>query len=262
MDRTTTPLALGPYLQVSVLTGTEPATFLADGHLYRLCKRIWSRSVGQGVLTVVNRSVDGRTVSSLPPEPLTAHFSLDDADSFGVTLERPGDKWTPPLFSVGVSTSSIPGYAYVVSWSILAGALSEQEYVSSCAEQFGELLAWDASCAGFAGPTPSPSAPWANSPAYDAAEMSPYAVDFARQVPGVHWLTLLPRELLGAPARQQLEALNVRLVDGTRSMLVELRVAPSQVTDELVRAATSAFGDTVHPACRRLPDDWWRTTYE
>ncbi len=84
------------------------------------------------------------------------------------------------------------------------------------------------------------------------------ATDLRDTIPGVHWLNVLPADLLTDDEKRALRDLGARVEDHDRLTEVRLAEAPSLLTDNLVADCMQALTRLLPAGARSIPADWWR----
>lgn len=251
----------GPdYLNFSLVFESEPVGLLEDGLLVRFGQDALAYLADFEATVYTTQDHDGRIVQRKRKQIRGDELALDGEIQYAamdIMVLAVND--ILPLFSVVARNRTVlEQLTHTAAWGVHLDAFDEQWFVEHVLAQI-DVLVTEGECYGFGGLNYEFSGAGLSSPLYRFVEQFDW-IDYRSSIAGVHWINVVPTDLISEGIRVGLESIGVSVRDGNGVTVVQLTELPSQITDELVGECMGVCSEIMSPLINvaSLPSDWWR----
>lgn len=242
-----------PYWQLSCVFRQWPAELDSSNWLAEFFNEVVA-GFGSDATSIYVGTDDNGRISSRPIDSLPNHaFAMSDQSVGSRVVSAHTDNKTEPLIGVGVS---IDNMFPALTWTLDRSAVPESAFVSIAESQVRELIEFK-TIQLFGGIGFDAMSSWPGSPIFGNAEVWEWSLDYASQMPGIHWLNAVPVGLLDSFEIDALRSLGARVTEG-ELVVVQLTDTPSALHDDIVAEAMIAVERVTPSWTASLPRYWWR----
>ncbi len=256
------------FYQLSFFCWVKPVRFLGrDGFLADLALRIeedsdalTAGSSKDWTRTLARTDQKNRIRMSRPKVINRGHLDIGTDIRRVITIDERSLPWIPPL-SICIATPSLEGQPWSLTWS-LSRNVREDLFLDLVQTQVDYALAAPYYIGGIAGYGMSSSSGGLNSPFFlESPDSNSHTFPIRSLLPGVHWINLLHQNLWTSSVSERVRSEGFEVIESDQVVVVKLTPRPSDLTDEIVGRATTAFSQVLDPAALDMRPDWWRRSW-